>query len=176
MHAVVVYESMYGNTHAIAVAVAEGLSEAMDVDVRSVGDAGDLGGARLIVLGAPTHAWGLSRASTRRAAAKAAGKPASGLRMEPGAGGPGIRDWLKHMPATPARVAVFDTHMRASFGLHGSAAKAIARRLHRGGHTIIDSPQGFIVSKQNRLLDGELDRAGDWGRRLAATFVGSPRG
>jgi hypothetical protein len=86
-----------------------------------------------------------------------------------------MRDWLAHLPATPARVAVFDTHLRAPLGLHGSAAKRIAHRLRRDGHTIIDSPQGFIVSKQNRLLDGEIERARSWGRRLAATFAGTPR-
>jgi flavodoxin len=176
MHAVVVYESMYGNTRAIASAVAAGLAETMNVDVRAVGDARDLGDARLIVLGAPTHAWGLSRASTRRAAAQAAGKPGSALSLEPGAGGPGMRDWLAHMSATPARVAVFDTHQRAPLGLHGSAGKRIAHRLRRDGHTIVGAPEGFIVSKQNRLLDGELDRARGWGRRLATTFAGTPRG
>jgi hypothetical protein len=155
-------------------AVAEGLSQTLDVDVRAVGDAGDVDSARLIVLGAPTHAWGLSRASTRRAAAQAAEKPGSGLTIEPGAGGLGIRDWLDHMPATPARVAVLDTHMRRPVGT--DRQRSASHAAYVAPVTPSSAHLGFIVSTQNRLLDGELDRARDWGRRLAATFAGTPRG
>jgi flavorubredoxin len=52
----VVYESIYGNTAAIAEAVAEGRALG-DVDVRAVGD--EAVEADKIVVGAPTHAHGL---------------------------------------------------------------------------------------------------------------------
>ncbi len=54
--ALVVFESMFGNTEAIARAVADGLG----------------GGAEVDVVGGPTHAFGMSRPSTRRSAAQQA--------------------------------------------------------------------------------------------------------
>jgi flavodoxin len=70
MRALIVVESWFGNTRAIAGAVAEGLGGFMTVDVTEIGDAP----ARvapdvdLVVVGGPTHAFGMSRPSTRRPA------------------------------------------------------------------------------------------------------------
>jgi len=78
MQAVVVYESMYGNTHMIADAIGAGLKTASDVSVVPVSQASRavLAGADLVVVGGPTHAHGMSRAATRQGAVKAADKPA----------------------------------------------------------------------------------------------------
>src|SRR5690242_19397342 len=68
MRAVVVYESMYGNTHLIADAIGRGLvAAACQVDVVPVDRAGQqmLADADLVVVGGPTHAHGISRDSTR---------------------------------------------------------------------------------------------------------------
>ena len=71
MRAVVVYESMFGNTHVIADHVAEGLSGRFDVAVVPVGDATDatLLDADLLVVGGPTHVHGMSSRRSRQAAA-----------------------------------------------------------------------------------------------------------
>ena len=175
MFALVVYESMYGNTHAVADAVAAGIGESMDVEVVSVADITERGAVDLLVLGAPTHAWGLSRPSTRRGAVQAAEKPGSELVVEPNATGSGMREWLDLMPCVSTRAAAFDTRMTAPLGLSGSAAKRIARRLRKRRVALAAGPEGFTVSKQNRLLDGELERARRWGRRLAAAPDRSPR-
>ena len=69
MRAVIVYESMYGNTHAVANSVAEGLrDEACDVTVVPVGRATEelTGHCDLLVVGGPTHMHGLPRPSTRK--------------------------------------------------------------------------------------------------------------
>ncbi|BBH69955.1 hypothetical protein ACTI_66400 [Actinoplanes sp. OR16] len=71
MKALVVYESMFGNTEAVARALAEGLGESLDVIVADVQDRPAVGDADVLVAGAPTHAFSLSRPSTR---ADAAGK------------------------------------------------------------------------------------------------------
>src|SRR5579872_93280 len=70
MRAVVVYESMYGNTHLIADAIGAGLGSAFDVSVIPVSEAGSavLADADLVVVGGPTHIHGISRARTRKAA------------------------------------------------------------------------------------------------------------
>ena len=77
MRAVVVYESMYGNTHLIADAIGAGLSTAFDVRVVPVSTAWPevIADANLVVVGGPTHVHGMSQASTRKAAVEAAGQP-----------------------------------------------------------------------------------------------------
>jgi hypothetical protein len=63
--------------------------------------------------------------------------------------------------------------MKAPLGLSGSAAKRIARAVRSRGLRLAGAPQRFTVSKQNRLLDGELDRAHAWGAQLAAESISS---
>lgn len=182
MRAAVIYESMYGNTRTIAEAIAAGLAPTMQVRVLSVAqlaggvDEEALRSLDLLVLGAPTHAWGMSRPSTRRSAVEAAAKPGSALVVQPGADGPGLREWLDTMRCTATRVATFDTHMAAPAGLSGSAARRIARRVRRLGFEPAAPPEQFLVTKQNRLAEGESQRAADWGRALAARSqpVGAP--
>jgi len=79
MRAVVVYESMYGNTHQVAEAIGAGLRSSFEVSVVPVSEAGPavLADADLLVVGGPTHVHGMSRTSTRKAAVEAADKPAS---------------------------------------------------------------------------------------------------
>ena len=88
MRAVVVSKSMYGNTHPVADAIGAGLRTAFDIRAVpvSLADPEVLADAALVVVGGPTHARGMSRTATRRAAVEAANKPVSGLKVEPGAG------------------------------------------------------------------------------------------
>ena len=67
MKALVVYESMFGNTRHIAEAIAEGLRPSITTELVRARDAGDidLDDVRLVVVGAPTHEHGLSREHTR---------------------------------------------------------------------------------------------------------------
>jgi hypothetical protein len=175
MRAVVVYESMYGNTRVVAEAIASALRTDALVSVLPVGEAApDTDALRhidLLVVGAPTHAWGLSRPSTRKGAADAAAKPGSALRLEPGAEGPGLREWLEPMPCIPTRVATFDTRMRAPMGLSGSAARKAAQQIRRQGFQLAAPPEGFYVTKQNTLEPGELERARAWARNLATEWA-----
>ena len=171
LRSLVIYESMYGNTRAVAESIAEGLAELVDVRVLPVSEvaADDVAACDLLVVGAPTHAWGLSRPSTRKAAADAAGKPGSGLVMDPTWDvSPSMRTWLGGLTtALPMRAAAFDTRMRAPLGLSGSAARKIARSLRRTQVPICAHSKGFIVTRANRLAAGELGRARVWGRHLA---------
>ena len=66
MRALVVYESMFGNTRLVAEAVAEGLSSGLDVDVVEVAAAPtSFDDVELVVVGGPTHALGMTRQRTR---------------------------------------------------------------------------------------------------------------
>jgi len=158
--ALVVVESMFGNTRAIAEAVSEGLAESMSTTVVDIGAAPGTVTADLLVVGGPTHAFGMSRASTREAAVtQGAGKDHSAI---------GIREWTSRLSRQDGPgVATFDTRIRKR-GVPGSAARFALHRLRRLGMRPLDVPQSFwVAGTEGPLLGGERERARDWGRRLA---------
>lgn len=174
MRAVVVYESMYGNTHLIAAAIAEGLSELGEASAVSVHDArGEvLDGADLLVVGGPTHVHGMSRPSTRESAAEAAAAEGSDLEMDPDAAGDGVREWLAALERSKGRqAAAFDTRVAISPVLSGRASKGIAKELRRHGFELVAEPESFLVTKETHLLPDEEDHARAWGRSLAQALA-----
>lgn len=173
MKSVVIYESMYGNTHLIAEAIASGLSAIGEVDILPVGDADvdRLLGADLVVVGGPTHVHGVSRTGTRKAAIANAEKPGSGLHLDPDAAGPGLRDWFSTLDGVDGKAAAFDTRADGPPVLTGRASKGIARMLRDHGFTLVLDPESFVVTKDNRLEPYEEARARTWGAELAAALV-----
>jgi hypothetical protein len=167
MKALIVYESMYGNTRAIAEAVAEGLSGAYDARVRSVHEAGaDAAEADLLVVGGPTHMHGMTTGLSRRMTAQAAAE--DGATLEPGADAePGLRRWLADLPRrTGAPAAAFDTRLDRAAALTGSAARGIARRLRHHGYAVVGAESFLVEDAEGPLADGEADRARAWGATL----------
>lgn len=172
MRAMVLYESMFGNTRVIAEAIGAGLRPTYDVDVRQVGTVSrrELDGVDLIVAGGPTHAWAPSRPSTRAAAAKQVEAPGSGLQLESGATGPGLRELFAEVTGLRAGAAAFDTRINKSPMLTGRASRKIARMLKRSGCSPVARPASFLVSgKPAMLVPGEENRARGWGSQLAAS-------
>jgi hypothetical protein len=169
MTALVVYESMFGSTRAIAEAVGAGLAEA-DVPTRVV-EVGELAAEQagedlpddvtLLVVGGPTHAFSMSRDTTRADAAKEA--PGGHVISDR----TGVREWIDHLRLPPALpVATFDTKVGKP-ALPGSAARAAAKRLRAIGACEVLPPHSFKVhGKADGLVDGELDAARAWGREL----------
>ncbi len=167
--AVLVYESMYGNTHEIANAVAQGLGVHGMVAVLPVAQASEqaLAGADLVVVGGPTHVHGMTRSATRRAAAQDAAKPERDLTMDAGAQSElGVREWLRRLGPLPMATAAFDTRMPGPTILTGRASRGINRMLRRHGSRPVCPPKSFLVTKQNELAPGELDRAKQWGEEI----------
>ena len=142
MRALVVYESMYGNTRAVAGDIADGLRADYEVTVVPVAEATAelVAGADLLVAGAPTHMHGLSSASSRRMAAQAAAKDGSELRLDPDAGGPGMRDWLKDLGRGDGLAAAFDTRINGVPAFTGRASRPIAKLLKRHGYRLVAAP------------------------------------
>lgn len=181
MRALVVYESMYGNTHVIATNIADGLRATHEVTLVPVAAAtADLvAQADLLVVGAPTHVHRLSTASTRQAARKAAAKPDSGLTLDPDASGPAVRDWLSGLAdRNQALAAAFDTRLTGNPALTGRASRGIGRLLSRHGYFLVMPAESFLVGKQNALIEDENLRARHWGARLGsvAAFAHVPAG
>jgi hypothetical protein len=170
MRALVVYESMYGNTHVVASNIADGLRGSYEVTLVPVAAATSnlLAEADLLVVGAPTHLHGLSTASSRQQARKAAAKPESGLTLDTDADGLAVRDWLSGLAGGHGLAAAFDTRLAGVPVLTGRASRGISRLLRRHGYRLIMPPESFVVTKLNTLADGEPSRARLWGKALAA--------
>ncbi len=175
MRALVVYESMYGNTHQVAEAIGAGLGPTFDVKVVPISEASPavLADADLVVVGGPTHLHGMSRASTRKAAVQAADNPVSPLKVEPGAGGEGLREWFDSLGQFHVRAAAFDTRLHGPGAVTGRASRRVTNLLLAHGFDVVAKPESFLVTRRDELDPGETTRARDWGTRLASTMTAS---
>lgn len=155
----VVYDSVHGNTRTIAEAIADGLRSDGPVHLTLASDLSpeSLRGARLVVVGCPTHAFSLSPAMKELAAAW-------------------DRDSLEGVPvaAFDTRFAIEDMPARILklivpvVGKRAWAATELARRASRAGARTIDEPHGFYVREtEGPLAEGETERARAWGEALA---------
>ncbi|KQV05034.1 flavodoxin domain-containing protein [Leifsonia sp. Root112D2] len=162
MRGLIVYESLWGNTEKVARAIAAALSATLQVDVADVDSAPDsVVGYDLLVVGGPTHAFSMTRASTRQNAVSQNGAPSAPDR--------GIREWLNVL--TPTEVAVkavaFDTRVNAP-RLPGSAAKVARQELHSlGFDTSLRQKSFHVHGYEGPLVEGELERAAQWGREVS---------
>ncbi|ABD10385.1 hypothetical protein CcI156_15855 [Frankia sp. CcI156] len=180
MRALVVYESMFGNTRVIADAVAIGLSTWLDVGLVEVGTADPAlnDDVRLLIVGGPTHAFEMSRPETRHDATRRT----EGNVVSPGIG---IREWLEALPRQPSGspegtpltgAATFDTKVRHPRPA-GSAAAGAARCLHRLGFSLLDRPRSFYVDgPPGPLVAGEPERARRWAESLGWMVPASAKG
>jgi len=169
MQALVVYESLWGNTAAIAYAIAEGLGA--DVMVAHTGqiDPMEAAAVGLLVVGAPVHAFSLPTASTKASVASRTLAPGD---VAPDLDQPPVRDWLSRIPSGTGIAAAFDTRVRGPLGRGG--ASRIEKLLTTKGFRVVRDSQGFLISNEKNpkhegsmLRAGEIDRARAWGAKLA---------
>jgi flavorubredoxin len=163
MIAVVVYESHWGNTAAIARAIAKGLGPDARALTTAEATAENLAGAQLIVAGAPLMGFTL---------------PTEGMLHNlhtehsptpPDLSHPSMRSWLDLLPPGRGAAATFETRIWWS---PGSSAKAILHKLEELGYPAIAKPQRFVVEgKYGPLRAGEVERAEAWGAELAAQYA-----
>lgn len=173
MRALVVYESMFGNTRRIAEAIGDGLADSLVVTVASINEAAPdhLGDVDLVVLGGPTHVHGMSLPRTRAEAPKWAADPEHGLRMDEHAKGIGVREWLAALPQSDLMAAAFDTRTDIPRVLSGAASAHIDRELREHGLRPIAPPMSFLVDTGNQLEAEETERARSWGGMLGRTAL-----
>lgn len=166
MSIAVVYESMFGNTREIALAIAEGLAPFGTVSTANVNDSRAqeaAESANLLVLGGPTHVHGMSRPSSRQEALTWSSDPHKELALEPLAPGTGVREWLRDAGLIPPLSAAFDTRVDIAHLLSGAASGHIQHALVKRGSRKVIAPESFLVTKDNILGEGELARARNWG-------------
>jgi flavodoxin I len=159
MKALVVYDSVFGNTEKVAQAIGQALGSPEDVKVVQASDAKpeQLVGLTLLIVGSPTRQFSPTGATT------------GFLKSVPKHGLKGVK------------VAAFDTRFTESaiekvrilaffVKIFGYAAKPIADRLQKKGGELVVPPEGFYVGDtEGPLLEGELERAADWARQIIAT-------
>lgn len=157
MKALIVYDSMFGNTEKAAQAMAGALGEQAEVTAHRIGDVMPeaLAGVDLLIVGSPTQGF----------------QPT-----------PAIKKWLDSLPArglNGVKVAAFDTRMTVEdvnariftflVKFFGYAAQPIANRLQKKGGELVAPPEGFLVNgKEGPLKEGERERAAAWASSLMA--------
>ena len=155
MKALVIFESVYGNTEKVARSIGAALAATGEVQVVPVTEVKpeQLTGLDLLVVGSPTQAFG----------------PIAGT-----------KEFLKNLPVhglKGLKVAAFDTRVSVTevnskgltfmVGMFGYAAEKIAKGLKARGGVEAVAPAGFIVTdKEGPLKDGELDRATAWAKEI----------
>ncbi len=142
MSAMIVYDSVHGNTAKIAQAMAKSVG----VQVCQVGDVNpaDLADLECLVVGSPTHGGWFTEE---------------------------IKALLEAMPNLEGvQVAAFDTRTASVWNRilpFGYAAPRMANMLEDKGGTLIQAPEGFVVEGiKGPLKDGELERAASWAKGL----------
>jgi flavorubredoxin len=145
----VLFDSWFGNTEAVARAIALGLGEQAGTLPVSMFVPGRKENLALIVVGGPTH---------RREAS------------------PSVMRFLLSTAraSTDTPMAVFDTRLRMPRWRSGSAARLTARALRRLGVHVIGVNSFLVDGMQGPLAAGELVRAEEWGRALRAVLNRSP--
>jgi flavodoxin len=169
MKTVVVYESMYGNTHQVAERIKDAAAAMGEVSCVPVAGATVevMAGADVVFVGGPTHAHGMVSEMTRKGAV--ADAPKHHLDLDPDAEGEILRGWFKEMGKMRGTKAVaFDTRFDGPLLLTGQASKGIDKRLRHHGFTVVAEPESFIVDRKNHLVAGEADRAQRWAEQLLA--------
>lgn len=168
--ALVVYESMFDNTSRVAQAIERGLIkvgfEAHSVPVTSLASTGPIQ-VDLLLLGAPTHTFSLSRPGTRADAVRQGAAPS---RAKIGA-----REWISHIGPEKFGtdlVAVFDTRATKVRRLPAAAGVTATRLLRRRGFRLLRKPVAFLVDGiRGPLASGEEARAERWGQMIGAACL-----
>jgi flavodoxin len=146
MKTLVVYDSLYGNTKAIAQTIGEAIPGEVEVVHVEQVNAGDLETVDLLVIGTPTH--GALPTETVQSLLERIGPPAR----------------------ESARAATFDTRLTWWFleRWGGFAAPKMADVLKEKGWTLAGAPGGFYVRglRKGPLKRGEVDRAAAWAKGL----------
>jgi flavodoxin len=167
MKAVVVYESIFGNTAAVARAVAEGFGPEARALTTDEATEPVVAEAEVIIAGAPVIGFSLANEKTREGIGRA---EADGP-TPPDTAHPSLRAWLEELAPAKGVAAAFETRIWWS---PRGATGSIEKGLRRAGYRALAKAEKFVVEgKYGPLRDGELDRAREWGHELAVA-AGQP--
>lgn len=152
MNILIVYDSLYGNTEKIAMAVKYGL-EGHKVEMVRVNEMRleKLNQNDLLIVGSPTHGGNASEKT---------------------------KQFFRYLPAIilqNKKAAVFDTSIdpqssgcfvRFILRIFGFAARRMTATLRSKGIEVLAAESFFVLGKEGPLREGELDRAEQWASGL----------
>jgi hypothetical protein len=166
--AVVVYESLWGNTAAIAKAIAEGIGPEARALTTDEANHAALAGADLIVAGAPVLGFSLASEDMRK---NVKANPGGNPPAPPDISHPALRTWLESIPSGRGRSAAFETRIWWS---PGGATGPIEKGLASAGYSPLAKRERFIVTGRfGPLRQGEVERARAWGEALGKAAASS---
>jgi flavodoxin len=158
MKALIIYDSFFGNTEKIALAIGKAFGNAKEVTICKAVDVKPnmLDGLNYLIVGSPTRAFSPS---------------------------PATKSFLKSIPSKQlagVKVAAFDTRIavtdklpgivRFMMKLFGYADKPILDGLKKKGGQKTVPPEGFFVlDSEGPLEKGELERAVVWVKQIKKT-------
>jgi len=164
----VVYESLWGNTAAVARAIADSIGPGTRVGSTGEITPEEAASASLLVVGSPVHAMNLP---TARSLESVGTRQIGPGQIPADVDHPLMRDWVAELPYSDAPAAAFDTRISGLIGRGG--VSALERLLKARGRRLIDKGAGFVVINRREiheaasmLREGELARASAWGARL----------
>lgn len=161
MKAVVVYESVWGNTATVAKAIAEGIGPEARALNTTEATPEALAGVNLIVAGSPLFAFRLPTEQIRETIRKKAGTFPS----PPDLSHPPLRSWLEALPPGQGKGAAFETRIWWS---PGGATSSILKGLKQAGFDPVGRGMRFrVTGMYGPLKKGEIERAREWGAKLA---------
>lgn len=164
MKSVVVYESLWGNTAALAQAVAEGIGHGARALSTAQATREELAGTNLLVAGAPVLGFTLPTEVMRNNL----GPHEVKAPRKPDLSAPSMRSWLERLPVGEGWFASFESRIWWS---PGGATRLIDRMLRLAGYRQIAKRQRFKVrGTYGPLKRGELERARSWGAQLAQAY------
>lgn len=158
MKALIVYDSLYGNTEVIAQVIKHALEEKGQVEIGRAGSVSleQLSGISLLIVGSPTQQF----------------KPTVGMKR--------FLDGIPRNGLKGYKVAAFDTRLTQAeidkpatlaffVRIYGYAAGRIAQQLQKKGGDLVVPAEGFYVEgMKGPLVQGEVERADAWARKLSA--------
>ena len=159
MKAIVVYESLWGNTAAIAQAIAEGLGPGTRVMSTREATAGAIRDSDFLVIGSPVMGFSVPNE-----------KMIAGIQVKPGSAPPDLsqppmRTWLDALPPGEKPFAAFETRVK---GPWGKATPVIEESMKKLGYRKASEGQKFVVEgTTGPLKEGEIERARQWGAELS---------
>jgi flavodoxin len=165
MKAVVVYESLWGNTRMVAHAVAEALGDGAKALPTEAATPDVIAEVDLLVVGAPVLGFRLATEAMRASVARGE----SGAPTPPDLDHPSLRRWLGTLPKGGGKpAAVFETRIWWS---PRGATGDIANAVEHAGYRVVGEHAKFIVRhKYGPLRAGEVERARAWGESLVAAL------
>lgn len=168
MKAIVVFESLWGNTAAVARSIAEGIGPEAQALSTTEASYAAIADADLIVAGAPVLGFKLPDDKMRETIRTSTGDAPSC----PDLSHPPLRAWLAALPKGRGWAAAFETRIWWS---PGGATATIERGLEQAGyHPIVKAERFIVKGKYGPLREGELERARLWGAELGRAMKSAP--